>query len=326
MKNKHVIAGLVAAVALAVGAAQAQTASKYPDKPIRLLLPFPPGGSSDTVARVLGPVMAERLGQPVVIENKPGAGGAIALDTVARSNPDGYTLGVGTTGGLGVAKLIGTPQPYDAFKDLTPVGLMVTNPFIVVANPNAKITNLAELIAAAKASNGGLSIGHGGNGSVMHLSAELLKQMTSAELVSVPYRGTAPATTDALAGQLPLAMSDIPASLQHIQAGTLKAVAVTTPKRSVTLPNVPTFAELGVANYDATGWMGIVAPAKTPPEVIERLNRALNFALENKDVRDKILSVGADPAGGTTKQMAQIMKTDYDKWAKVIKTAKIKAD
>lgn len=321
---------LLAVIASALGAspawAQGPSAAAFPDKPIRLLLPFPPGGSSDQAARVLGPLMAEKLGQPVVIENRPGAGGAIALDAVARSAPDGYTLGVGTIGGLGLARLMGQSQPYDALKDFAPVGMMVTIPFVVVASNASRIESVADLVTRAKETKGGLSVGHGGNGSQMHLSVELLRQMSHADLVPVPYRGTAPATQDVLGGQLPLAMSDTSTSIQQIKAGTLKAVGVTSPKRSPALPNVPTLAEQGLAGYESVGWIGIVAPARTPPEIIARLNAALNAALNAKSARDIILASGSEPSPGTPQQLGQLIQADHERWGKVIKAANIKIE
>lgn len=322
---------LLAVIAGALGtspawAQQAQAATQFPDKPIRLLLPFPPGGSSDQVARVLGPLMAEKLGQPVVIENRPGAGGAIALDAVARSAPDGYTLGVGTIGGLGLAKLMGQSQPYDALKDFAPVGMMITIPFVVVASNASRIESVADLVARARETKGGLSVGHGGNGSQMHLSVELLRQMTQAELVSVPYRGTAPATQDVMGGQMPLAMSDTSTSIQQIKAGTLKAVGVTSARRSPALPNVPTLAEQGLTGYESVGWIGIVAPARTPPEIIAKLNAALNAALNTKSARDTIQTSGSEPSPGTPQQLGQLILADHERWGKLIKAANIKIE
>jgi tripartite-type tricarboxylate transporter receptor subunit TctC len=323
-KRKLILATALAAIGLATLGGNALAQASYPDKPIRLLMPFPPGGSSDLIARILGPVMSEKLGQPIVIENRPGAGGAIALDAVARAAPDGYTLGVGTIGGLGLGKLMGSAQPYDTFRDFAPVGMMVTSMFVVVASNNSKITTLQELTAQARANPNGLSIGHGGNGSLMHLSSELLKTMTNANLVSVPYKGTGPATQDAMAGQIPLAMSDFPSAIQQINAGTVKAIAVTSNVRSPVAPNVPTLDEQGLKGYSSVGWIAIVAPAKTPVEIITKVNAALNYALQNKAVHERILATGSEPAPGTPQALGQVMRADYDKWAKVIKTSNIK--
>ncbi len=321
---------LFAYLAMAVGCssawAQGPAGTQFPDKPIRLLLPFPPGGSADNTARILGPLMAEKLGQPVVIENRPGAGGAIALDAVARSAPDGYTLGVGTIGGLGLAKLMGQSQPYDALKDFAPVGMMVTIPFVVVASNASRIESVADLVTKAKETKGGLSVGHGGNGSQMHLSVELLRQMSHSDLVPVPYRGTAPATQDVLGGQLPLAMSDTSTSIQQIKAGTLKAVGVTSAKRSPALPNVPTLAEQGLGGYESVGWIAVVAPARTPTEIVAKLNAALNAALNTKSARDTILSSGSEPSPNTPQHLGQLIQADHDRWGKVIKSANIKIE
>lgn len=326
VQRRLLVTALVAALGVSSTLAQSSSAAQFPDKPIRLLLPFPPGGSSDQAARLLGPLMAEKLGQPVVIENRPGAGGAIALDAVARSAPDGYTLGVGTIGGLGLAKIMGQKQPYEAPKDFAPVGLMVNTPFIVIASNQSRIETLKDLIAQAKENKDGLSVGHGGNGSQMHLSVELLKQMSQSNLVSVPYRGTAPATQDVMAGQLPVAMSDISTAIQQIRGGTVKAVGVTSTKRSPVLPNVPTLAEQGLAGYESIGWIGVVAPAKTPPEIINKLNAALNAALSVKSVRETIQATGSEPTPSTPQQLGQLIVSDHEHWGKVIRSANIKIE
>jgi tripartite-type tricarboxylate transporter receptor subunit TctC len=326
IKRKLLVAAVMGMLGSAPAWAQGAAAAQFPEKPIRLLLPFAPGGSTDQAARILGPLMAEKLGQPVVIENRPGAAGSIALEAVARSAPDGYTLGVGTIGGLGLAKLMGQSQPYDALKDFAPVGMMVTIPFVVIASNSSQIGNLTDLVAKARESKGGLSIGHGGNGSQMHLSVELLRQMSQAPLVSIPYRGTAPATQDVMAGQLSLAMSDTSTSIQQIKGGTVKAVAVTSAKRSPALPNVPTLAEQGLAGYESVGWMGVVAPAKTPREIIAKINAALNAALNNKSARDIIVASGSEPAPSTPQQLGQLIAADHERWGKVIKSANIKIE
>ncbi len=325
-KRNLILAASIAALSLATTSGTAFAQANYPDKPIRLLMPFPPGGSSDVIARMLGPLMTEKLGQPIVIENRPGAGGAIALDAVARANPDGYTLGVGTIGGLGLGKLLGQQQNYDAFKDLAPVGMMVTSMFVIVASNNSKITTFADLTSQAKSNPNGLSMGHGGNGSLMHLSTELIKIMTNANIVPVPYKGTGPATQDAIAGQIPLAMSDFPSAIQQIKGGTVKAVAVTSAKRSPVAPNVPTLAEQGLQGYDSVGWIAVVAPAKTPQEIINKVNAALNSALQNKEMQERIYATGSEPTPMTPAELGKFMQTDYDKWAKVVKTANIKVE
>jgi tripartite-type tricarboxylate transporter receptor subunit TctC len=325
-KRKLILATALAAIGLATLGGNAVAQANYPDRPIRLLMPFPPGGSTDLIARILGPVMSEKLGQPVVIENRAGAGGAIALDAVARAAPDGYTLGVGAIGGLGLGKMMGQTQNYDPFKDFAPVGMMVTSMFVVVASNNSKIMSFQDLTAQAKTNPNGLSIGHGGNGSLMHLSTELMKKMSNANLVPVPYKGTAPATQDAIAGQIPLAMSDIPTAIQQINAGTVKAIAVTSTVRSPVLPNVPTLNEAGLKGYSSVGWFAVVAPAKTPVEIINKVNAALNYALQNKAIHDRILATGSEPAPGTPEAVTQLLRADYDKWGAVIKTSNIKTE
>jgi tripartite-type tricarboxylate transporter receptor subunit TctC len=308
--------------------AGAQTAaSNYPNKPIHIILAFPPGGSSDLIVRLIGPELSRRLnGQTIIIDNKPGAGGNIAMDAVVKSVPDGYTLGVGATGALGVNSVTGQTMPYNAQKDLTAIGVISSSPFVLVASTSFKPSNISEVVAMSKANSGPISIGHGGNGTVMQLSTELFKQMANVNAVSVPYKGTGPATVDVMGDQIPLAMSDVPTALQYIKAGRLKALGVTTAKRSALMPDVPTFAEEGLTGYDSTGWFGLVGPAGVPRPIVDRLNVELNAVLNDPVTRARILSYGADPAPGTPEQLTALMTTDVAKWAALVKSAGIKFD
>jgi tripartite-type tricarboxylate transporter receptor subunit TctC len=293
----------------------------YPTKPIRLVVTFPPGGSTDITARALAARMSERLEQPVLIDNRPGAGGNIGLDMVAKASPDGYTIGVGAAGALAVNISLYPKMPFDPLKDFAPVGMVAMIPFVLVAHPSLAAANLSELLAMAKAKPGSLSLGHGGNGTAMHLSAELLKQMAGIDVALVPYKGSGPATTDVMAEQIPLAISDIPASIAFIKSGRLKALGVTSTKRSAALPEVPTFAEAGVPGYESIGWFGVVAPAGTPAAVVNRLNAELQSALNDPEIRRRIVASGAEPMPGSSSEFRGIIESEILKWARVIKVS-----
>ena len=251
--------------AMALNPAQAQATAgareaDYPTKPLHLVVTFPPDGSSDAVVRILAPKLAERLGQPVLIENKAGAGGNIGLAAVAQSPPDGYTLGIGAAGGLAANVSLYPKLPFNPAKDFVAITLLAHIPFVLVAGPAAGVKDIADLIARSKAEPGQLTVGHGGNGTAMHLSLQLLQQLAKIALTEIVYRGSGPATLDVVGGQVALAMVDLPSALPHIKSGRLKALAVTGATRSAYLPEVPTFAQAGVPGYESTGWFGVVAP------------------------------------------------------------------
>lgn len=315
----RVVAGFIAWAILGHAVAQPTQEISYPIKPIRLIVTFPPGGSADITARTLGARMSKDLGQPVIIDNRPGAGGNIGLDIVAKASPDGYTIGLGAAGALAVNVSLYPKMPFDPVKDFDAVGMVAIIPFVLVANPSIAAANLRDVLAMAKAKPGSLSIGHGGNGTAMHLSAELLKQMSGIDVTLVPYRGSGPATTDVIANQIPLAISDIPASIAFITSGRLKAFGVTSAKRSVTLPEVPTFAEAGVPGYESIGWFGIVAPAGTPTAVLNRLNAELQSALNDPETHRRIIASGAEPMPGSSSEFRGMIESEILKWAKVIK-------
>ena len=277
-------------VASALHPAQAQTAREpdYPTKPVHLVVTFPPGGSSDAVVRILAPKLAERLGQPVLIENKAGAGGNIGLAAVAQSAADGYTLGVGAAGGLAANVSLYPKLPYNPAKDFTAITLLAHIPFVLVSGSAAGAKDLAEVIARSKADPGQLTVGHGGNGTAMHLSLQLLQQLAKVRLTEIVYRGSGPATLDVVGGQVALAMVDLPSALPHIKSGKLKALAVTGATRSVFLPDVLTFAQAGVPGYESTGWFGVVAPAATPPAVLKRLQTEFATVLADRFARDPL--------------------------------------
>src|ERR1700722_11242853 len=250
-------------------------ARAYPDQPIKIVVSFPPGGSSDIVIRALQPIVAEELHQPIVIENRAGAGGNIGMAEVAQAAADGYTLGVAPAGALTVnPHLNPAAMPFDPIKDLAAITLLAEIPFVLVASQDSKFSSVADVIAAAKAKPDSLSIGHGGNGTAMHLTAALFAQRADVKLQLIAYRGTAPATVDVLAGHIPLAVLDIPASQQLIREGKLKALGVSAAKPVAFLPGVPPLSELGLSGFESVGWFGLVAPVGTPPDIIGRLNAA----------------------------------------------------
>ncbi|MBU2409412.1 MAG: tripartite tricarboxylate transporter substrate binding protein, partial [Gammaproteobacteria bacterium] len=285
---------------------------------------FPPGGSTDAVLRLLMPKLTEKLGQPIVIENRPGAGGNFGLSLVAKAPADGYMLGVGAAGGLTANVNLYAQMPFDPVKDFKPVGMLAAIPFVIVGNPGNKAKTLPALIAQARKEPGQLSIAHGGNGTAMHLSAELLDQMAGVKMVTVPYRGSGPAALDTIGGQVPVAVVDLPSALQQIKAGKLIAYAVTSPKRLPTLPDVPTVAESGLEGYDSTGWFGLVAPAGTPDAVVQKLNAAFVAALDDKEAVASMRNLGVEPVPGTPQAFADYIQSETAKWAKVIQTADIK--
>jgi len=314
-------------VALSLSLSAIQAANAYPDQPIKIIVTFPPGGSADIVIRALQPLLSETLRQPVVIENRAGAGGNIGIGAVAQAAPDGYTLGVAAAGVLTVnPHLNRAAMPFDPVKDLAPVTLLAEIPFVLVSSQQSAITSVADLIAKAKAQPQGLSIGHGGNGTAMHLTSALFAQKAGVGIQLIAYRGTAPATTDVLAGHVPLAVLDIPASRQLIGDGKLKALGVSAAKRVVFLPDVPTLAEQGLSGFDSVGWFGIVAPAGTPPEIIGTLNAAFVKALSDPAAVEKIRVLGAEPVPTSPEAFAKFIQSESAKWGKLIAEAGIKAE
>jgi tripartite-type tricarboxylate transporter receptor subunit TctC len=302
-------------------------AQAYPDQPIRIIVTFPPGGSADVVIRTLQPLLAQDLQQPIVIENRSGAGGNIGIAAVAQAAPDGYTLGVAAAGVLTVNPYLNpTAMPFDPVKDLAPVTLLAQIPFVLVASQASKLTSVGDVIAAAKSHPDELSIGHGGNGTAMHLTSALFAQKANVRIQLVAYRGTAPATVDVLAGHIPLAVLDIPASQQLIRDGKLKALGVSAARRVAFLPDVPPLAEVGLGGFESVGWFGLVAPAGTPPEIIHTLNAAFVKALNDPAAADKIRGLGAEPAPSSADKFAQFIRSESVKWGKLIADAGIKGD
>ena len=293
-------------------------AQPYPSKPIRFIVPFPPGGSSDLIARAIAPRISERLGQPVLVENRPGAGGMIGVDAVAKAVPDGHTIGLAAAGALSSNISLYPRMPFHPEKDLAPISMLAMIPFFLVAHPSQPAT-LKEVIEKAK--SGALSYGHGGNGSTMHLAGELLN---GARLQAVPYKGSGPVSADVLGGQVPLGVVDVPSAIANVKAGKIRALAVTSKRRIAAAPDVPTFEEAGVPGYEAIGWFGTVAPANTPSPIIERLNAEIRAALAVPEIRERALQAGAEPFTNTPQQFAALIREETRKWAQVIRAADIK--
>jgi len=296
----------------------------YPTKPIKVVVTFPPGGSSDAIIRILSTRLNDKLGYPLILENRPGAGGNIGLSIVAKAAPDGYVLGVGAAGGLTANVSLYPQMPFDVAKDFAPITMLASIPFVLVGHPSVPADNLQQLIALAKAQPGKVSIGHGGNGTAMHLSTALFSQMADVKLIEVPYRGSGPAAMDTLSGQIQLSITDLAAALPHIKAGKLKAFAVTSPKRLINLPEVPTMSESGLTGYDSTGWFGLVAPVGTSPQIIQRLHAEFTAALNDESIKSQMRQNGMEPIATSVENFDAYIKSETQKWARVIRQANIK--
>ncbi len=313
------------AIAAAGSTAWAQTAA-WPNKPIRLVVTFPAGGSSDAAARIVAPKLAERLGQAVTVDNKPGAGGGLGLDLVAKSAADGYTIVLASAGGLTANPSLYPNLSYSPSRDFAPITLFGTSPFVLVANPALPANTAKELLSLAKTQVGKLSYASGGNGTAMHLAGELLKSMTDSDILHVPYRGSAPAVVAVMAGDTSLAIADIASIQPLLKSGRFKVIGVMGKERSALAPDMPTLAESGVPGYDAAGWFGILAPAGTPPAVLTRLNAEITAVLRLPEIRERFAAAALEPLPSTPDYMAQLMRTEAIKWAKVIKDSGAKVD
>ncbi len=327
MKTLHQLASCALAAIAAFSAAPTATAqaSSYPDKPVRFVVPYPPGGGTDVIARIVHERFQAALGQTIVIENKGGAGGSVGTDVVAKSAPDGYTV-LFTLSSHTINPAIFPKLAYDTQKDFEPIGSVASLPQILVANPQFPANTVAELIALAKAKPDTLSFASVGNGSPGHLAGELFKLRTGTQMTHIPYRGGGPAVTDVMGGQVPLLWVSIPAAAQFVKTGKLKALGVSTLKRSAAFPDVPTLQEAGVPDFEVDSWYAMFVPAKTPPAVIDKLNRALNSVVADPGIREKLLAQGSEAVGGTPEALAKTVAAELPKWAKLAKDANIKAD
>ena len=314
---------LTCLLALQAGAVSAQA---YPDKPIRLVVPFPPGGAADLMARSLGRGLGERLGQPLILDNRGGAGGTIAAESVANATPDGYTLLFATMGTQAINPHLYSKLRYDPVKDFAPISLTHATPRVLVVHPSVKAVTVKELIALAKAAPGILTFGSAGNGSSSHLAGELFKSMAGVDMIHVPYKGSGPAATDLLAGRISASFDSIAVYKDHIALGKVRALGVTTLKRSDSLPGVPAIAEAGLPGFDIANWLGVVAPAKTPPEIIARLNSEIRTAMADADMKMQLLAVGIEPLHSTPEAFAQLIRTELAKWSKIVKASGARID
>ncbi|HYK14383.1 MAG TPA: tripartite tricarboxylate transporter substrate binding protein [Burkholderiales bacterium] len=298
----------------------------YPSKPIRFVVPYAPGGNTDILARLLGQKLSEAWGQQVIIDNRPGAAGTVGAELVARSPGDGYTLIMGSFGNIIVANSLYKNLKYDPFKDFASIALVSLPPGILVENPAVPAQNVRELIAYAKSNPGRLNYGSPGSGAWNHLFFELFNASAGISIVHVPYKGIAPAVVDLLGGQVQLAISAFPTALPHIRSGKLRALAVTSAKRSGLMTDVPTVAESGLAGYEAAGWFGVLAPAGTPPAVVTKLNAEINRILELPEIKASLASDGAEPAGGTPAQMTESARAASAKWSKLIRELNLRTE
>jgi tripartite-type tricarboxylate transporter receptor subunit TctC len=298
----------------------------YPSKPIRLVVPFAPGGSSSLVARVMSAEMEKGLGKPFVIENKPGGGGNIAMQEVARADPDGYTLIIGHVGSLAMNPYMYAKLPYDVDRDFAPISLLAIVPAIFVVHADVPAKDLREFVALAKSKPGQINYGSAGNGSAGHLAMEYLKQVTGMELQHVPYKGTGPNVTDLIAGRTQASSAGTPPLMPHVKAGKLRVIAVGTSKRLHSLPDVPTVAEQGYPGFETSQWYGLNAPAGTPEPVIRRLAEEASKAAKSAVVLERFKSDDAEPVGSTPAEYAAFIKKEQERWSKVVRAANIRAD
>jgi len=317
---------ITAALLAALAPAQSAVAQSYPTKPIRWIVTYPPGGPTDVVARAIGAKLTEAWGQQIIIDNRAGAGGMIGTELGARAAPDGYTLLFGTSAGMTINPALQSKLPYDPVKDFAPVSLLVINPQLLVLNPTVPANSVKELVALAKAKPGQLNYASVGQGSPNHLGMELLKALTGTNIVHVPYKGTGPAITDLLGGQVQLMFNSMPTVLPLVRSGKLRALAVGSTQRISAIADIPTVAESGVPGFENVTWYGMFAPAKTPREIVNKLNAQVVRILAEPDMAQRLSSQGAEPRSSTPDELAKFMRVEFERWAKVIKSAGVKVE
>jgi tripartite-type tricarboxylate transporter receptor subunit TctC len=323
---RHAALFLLGVSAFALAAIAGAQAPAYPTKPIRLVVPFPAGGATDILAREVAKHLTDAWGQSVVVDNRPGAGGNIGSELVAKAAPDGYTLEMGTVGTHAINASLYSKMPYDHVKDFVPVILVAGVPNVLEVNPALPVNSVQELIAYAKANPGKLNFASSGSGTSIHLSGELFKVMAGVQMTHVPYKGSAPALQDLIGGQVQLMFDNLPPSLPQIKAGKLRALAVTSAGRAPALPDTPTVAEAGLPGFEASSWFGVLAPAGTPPEIVNKLNAEIAKWLASPGAKEKLANVGANIAGGTPEDFARHIQAETTKWAKVVKESGAKVD
>ena len=327
--RRRLLAG-AAALGLAGALPQAWAQSSWPTRPVRIVVPFAPGGTTDLLARALAPELSRVFGQPFTVDNRAGAGGNIGAELVAKAEKDGYTLLMGTVGTHGINKALYKSLPYDPQKDFAPITLVAGVPNVMVMNTDKaralNIHNVADFIRHAKANPGRLNMASSGNGTSIHLAGELFKNQTGIFMTHIPYRGSGPALSDMLAGTMDVMFDNLPSAMPHIKSGKLVALGLAYDNRIPQLPDVPTFAELGLKNYHATTWFGLLAPAGTPADVVNRLQQEVAKALNLPAVKERLLSQGAIPSGNTPAEFARLIDSEITKWAAVVKASGAKVD
>ena len=319
IRRGFLIAAIVAAAPVAWGQA-------WPSKPIKIVAPSTPGDAPDVIARLVADKLSIALGQQVVVENKPGAGGVVGSDAVAKAAPDGYTLIMGNAGSHGINAAVYAKLPYDIQRDFAPVSQVAIAPNVMVINPSVPANTVAEFIAYAKARPGKLSYASGGNGSSAHMSMELFKSMAGVDNEHIPYKGSSPALTDLVGGQVAVFIGNMPPTVPLVKAGKLRALAVTTKTRSALMPELPTIAEAGLPGYETVAWFGVLAPAGTPPDVVNRLSQEIGKIARSPEMREKLLAMGAEPVGGTPEEFKAVIDRDIAKWKPLAQKVGIKVD
>ena len=321
---KSLLVACCTVLTLVHGAALAQ--GSYPDRPVRIIVPFPPGGPADALARIVGDKLAQALGKPFVVENKAGASGNIGMEQGARAAPDGYTLTLAPVGNLTVAPALYAKLPYDPAKDFAPITVLASVPNVLIVHPSVAVKSVTELVALAKAKPGSLNYASPGNGSIPHLAGELFKRMAGVDIVHIPFNGVAPASTAVLSGEVQMFFAQSSAALPQWRSGKVVALGVATPNRIAAAPDLPTIAEQGFPGFDATSWYALVAPAGTPPAVIDRLHAEIVRALQEADVRERIAGLGAEPVGNSPQEFAAMQRAEAARWMRLAKEANIHAD
>ena len=317
---------VVSLLAAALSCAALPALAEYPDKPVKIIVPYPPAGTTDILARLIAQRLSERMKQPFVIENRPGAGGAIGSVAVAKSPADGYTLLMATVNSHGIDSALFKNLPYDAVKDFAPITIVGSTPNVLMVNPSVPAKTLAELLALARAKPGGLNFGSTSQGGSPHMSGELLKSMTGVDIAHIPYKGAGPMLIDLIGGQVQLGFDNLPSSIGHIRSGKLRAIAVTTAKRFPGAPEIPTMAESGVPGYEVSAWFGLLAPAGTPKPVIDALYTNIAAILKQPEVVKQLFDLGAEPGGNTPEAYARQIAADVEKWKKVVAATGVKAE
>src|SRR4051794_34088045 len=322
MRNSMRMLALIAAAALGMAAASAQ--APFPSKPVHIFVPYPPGGGVDILTRTVGDELSRQWGQSIIVENRPGAGGIVASQGLATSAPDGYTL-IMVASGHATNAFLYPKLPYDTFKNFTPISLLASSPNILLVRADSPFKTLADVIAQAKAKPGSLSFAHAGTGTSTHLAGELLKSLAKIDLNAIPYKGGAPAINDLLGGQIPMSFNNGPESVGQLQAGTVRALAVTTAARAPFLPDVPSMAET-VPGYDTEVWWGLLGPAGMPPDVLAKLSHDFVAALNTESVKERLTKLGALPIGSSPRQFDAKIHADFEKWGPIINAAGMKAE